>query len=356
MRWGQGWGRLAWATAAVMWGLAAGLVVASQHSGSAHTVAHGPVLPLVLLQGNIAQDEKFQASTGLPQALAWYGQRLAGRLDVGQAAAGHLIVAPETALPLLPQQLGPEFWQPVLNGITTHGHAVLTGLPLGSAAQGYANAAWGITPEMAVAGQAHLVADGSPAGLPVHRYDKHHLVPFGEFIPPLFRWFVDLMHIPLGDFNRGALGQTPLLWGGQRIAPHICYEDLFGEELARGFVADPNTAPTVLLNISNLGWFGNTVALNQHLHISRLRARELGRPVVRATNTGATVVINAQGHITHALPRLSRGELHAQVQGHTGLTPYAEWVGRWGLWPWPILSALILVGAARARRAQSQRG
>lgn len=335
------WGRL---------GLTGGLMavvlvwgrVVDQHATPV-TPPHGPALSVVLLQGHIAQDEKFQSSTGLPKALAWYGEKLAGALAGGKATEGALVVAPETALPVLPQQLEPTFWTPLLHGIQTHRHAVLTGVPLGSAAQGYANAAWGITPEMAQIGLAQLSADGDAAKLPFYTYQKHHLVPFGEFIPPLFRWFVQLMNIPLGDFDRGALGQAPLVWQGQRIAPHICYEDLFGDELAHGWWASVEHAPTVLVNISNLAWFGNTVALDQHLHISRLRAKELGRPMVRATNTGATVVINAQGHVTHALSRATAGELHGTVQGHSGLTPYAWWVGRFGLWPWLLLGVLALL-------------
>lgn len=334
------WGHLGLTGFMLCLALLVGRVVDAE--AEAHTPAHGAPLPLVLLQGNIAQDEKFSASSGLPRALAWYGERLAGTVEGGKLSPRTVVVAPETALPVLPQQLGQEFWSPLLQGIQAHGHAVLLGLPLGSAMQGYANAAWGITPDMALAGVKQLADDESPEALPFHRYQKHHLVPFGEFIPPWFRWFVRLMNIPLGDFDRGALGQAPLLWHEQRIAPHICYEDLFGEELSYGWWADPNQAPTILVNLSNLGWFGNTVALDQHLHISRLRAKELGRPVVRATNTGATVIINAQGQVTHALPRVTAGELHGRVQGHTGLTPYALWVGRWGLWPWVVLSVGLL--------------
>lgn len=76
----------------------------------------------------------------------------------------------------------------------------------------------------------------APQAAELWRYDKHHLVPFGEFIPPLFKWFTQMMNIPLGDFNRGALGQPSFAWAGQRLAAHICYEDLFGEELATRFV------------------------------------------------------------------------------------------------------------------------
>ena len=334
-------------------------------------------MPVVLLQGNIAQDEKFQAGSGVPKALAWYALGLAGR---GSAhPPGALIVAPETALPLLPQQLGLEFWTPLLTALARHQHAVLTGLPLGNSALGYANAAWGITPAMAKAAMAELAQHGQPAfldgssgspSLPaaqpggaaaasvatkLYRYEKHHLVPFGEFIPPAFKWFVDLMNIPLGDFNRGALGQAPLHWAGQRVATNICYEDLFGNELAAGFTTE-DLAPTVLVNLSNLAWFGNTVALDQHLHISRVRALELGRPMVRATNTGATVVIDHQGRVTHALARHTEGELTAVVDGRQGLTPYATWASRWGLWPVGVMACWVsavgvLAGIRRRRRS-----
>lgn len=316
------------------------------------TRPHGE-LPLVLLQGNIAQNEKFETGTGVPKALAWYGQRLAG--EDTPVPAGALVVAPETALPLLPGQMGEPYWRDLLTAVAAGQHAVLVGLPLGDFEQGYANAAWGIRPEQATwalrtldAAQGDLGTLDSRPPHPVYRYEKHHLVPFGEFIPPLFRWFVRLMNIPLGDFNRGALGQATFDWQGQRIAPNICYEDLFGEELAQSF-SRADTAPTVLVNLSNLAWFGNSVVLDQHLHISRLRALELGRPMVRATNTGATVAISHRGQVTHVQPRHTAGALVANVQGRSGLTPYARWAAAWGLWPLWALALAVVAGLALRR-------
>ncbi|MBY0465679.1 MAG: apolipoprotein N-acyltransferase, partial [Burkholderiales bacterium] len=128
-------------------------------------------LPLVLLQGNIAQDEKFQPGSGVPRALADYALGFT-RQNVGASAhvglphrergtlpSGTLVVAPETALPQLPQQLGIEYWQPVLSLLATQQHAVITGLPLGNPADGYANAVWGITPQQARRAMQRL-ADG----------------------------------------------------------------------------------------------------------------------------------------------------------------------------------------------------
>jgi len=283
-----------------------------------------PPLSLALLQGNIAQDEKFQHGSGVPQALDWYGKQI-------RMAQADLVIAPETAIPLLPQQLEPDYLSSLSQRYTEGAQALLIGIPLGDAGSGYTNSALGFA-----------------AGQTSYRYDKHHLVPFGEFIPPLFRWFTDLMNIPLGDFARGSLGQSPFTWQGQRIAPHICYEDLFGEELAAQF-RDTAHAPTLLVNISNIGWFGDSIAIDQHLNISRMRALEFERPVVRATNTGATAVIDAQGRVTHRLATHTRGVLHAEVQGRNGpVTPYAQWAVRWGLWPLWIL-ALVPVIASSVR-------
>jgi apolipoprotein N-acyltransferase len=330
--------------ASVLWG------DAWRDQGQRDTAAHGE-LRVWLLQGNIAQDQKFEPGTGVAQALRWYPEQIAAAAEAargGGSQGPQLVVAPETALPMLPEQLGDAFWKPMLQGLSQPGASLgaLLGLPLGSYEQGYTNSVWGIEPGTAAASQ----SDG------YFRYDKHHLVPFGEFIPPLFRWFTDLMRIPLGDFNRGALAQPAWSWAGQRIAPNICYEDLFGEELAASF-QDPATAPTVLVNLSNIAWFGDTVAIDQHLQASRLRALELGRPMLRATNTGATAVINHRGEVTHRLARLTRGRLEAVVEGRSGSTPFARWAGRWGLWPaWVACLTVVALLASRRPRRRRARG
>ena len=296
-----------------------------------------PALSLALLQGNIPQDEKFQSGSGVPVALKWYAEALRG-------ATADLVVAPETAIPLLPQQLMPGYLEGIAQRYAQGSQAALLGIPLGDETVGYTNSVLGLSP----------ATQAAP-----YRYDKHHLVPFGEFIPPLFRWFTAMMNIPLGDFNRGAVGQASFAWAGQRIAPNICYEDLFGEELGARFI-DPAQAPTVFVNLSNIGWFGNTVAIDQHLHISRMRALEFERPMVRATNTGATAIIDHRGVVTHQLERHARGVLKGEVQGRGldadsgwDITPYAWWVSRWGLGPLWVFGALVLVAAvvfSRARR------
>ncbi|BAL97704.1 apolipoprotein N-acyltransferase [Rubrivivax gelatinosus] len=283
-------------------------------------------LTVTLVQTNVAQDEKF-AVERMPEAMAWLEQALDG-------ARGQLVVAPETAVPLLPFQLAefaPGYWDRLVARFAAPGRAALVGVPLGDFDRGYTNSVAGLS-------------DGER-----YRYDKHHLVPFGEFVPTGFRWFTEAMNIPLGDFDRGVVNPPSFAALGQRIGPNICYEDLFGEELARRF-ADPAAAPTIFANVSNIAWFGDTVALPQHLNISRLRALEFQRPMIRATNTGMTVVIDAHAEVTAELAPGTRGVLETEVEGRTGVTPFAWWAARFGLWPLALLAALVVMLSAGWRR------
>lgn len=292
--------------------------------------ASSGTLRVALLQGNIPQDEKFIPGTGVATALRWYGEQL-------RDAQAPLVVTPETALPLLPRQLPPGYLDTLAQRYRSGAQAALISLPYEDGPGRYSNTVLALAPEH------------ENAGAGAYRYDKHHLVPFGEFIPPGFRWFIALMNIPLGDFSRGALAQPAFHWQGQRIAPNICYEDLFGDEIGAGF-RDAASAPTMLLNVSNIAWFGNTVAIDQHLAISRMRALEFQRPMLRATNTGATVVIDHRGRVTHQLPRHTRGVLEAEAEGRTNITPFAWWVSRFGLWPlWAICLVGVLLLARRRR-------
>ena len=317
----------------------------STHPAAVFGTATKP-FTVALLQGNIAQNEKFLGGSGIPDALDWYGEQL-------RRSTASLVVTPETALPLLPEQL-PEgyladllnhFMQPEPGASPT---AALVGIPLGSSQQGYTNSVIGLKP--VVTGPVGASPDDVESR--VYRYDKHHLVPFGEFVHPLFKWFLAIVNMPLSDFNRGEVSQPSFDWQGQRVAPNICYEDLFGEELAARFI-DPATSPTLFVNISNIGWFGNTIAIDQHLNISRMRAIEFERPMIRSTNTGATAIIDYRGQVTHALERHTRGVLVGPVEGRSGITPYAWWVSRFGLWPWWAL-CLGLVGVAVVGRRQSR--
>ena len=290
------------------------LQVHQQYGGT----VEGQKTSVALLQGNIPQGEKFDNSRGIPLALDWYAKQLA-------LSTATMVIAPETAIPVLLQQLPETYFQNLSNRFKTGNQAALIGVPLGGYADGYTNSAMGLRP-----GQKEA-----------YRYDKHHLVPFGEFIPPAFKWFTQMMNIPLGDFNRGAVGQPSFAHAGQQWAPNICYEDLFGSELAARF-KDPASAPTVLVNMSN---------------ISRMRAMELGRPMVRATNTGPTVIIDHQGRVTHSLQRHTRGVLVGEVQGRSGITPYAALAARFGLWPlWLFAIGILLVAFGLKRSVVGRSG
>jgi apolipoprotein N-acyltransferase len=288
----------------------------------------GAPLRVTLLQGNVPQDLKFGG--GIQQALRDYRDALL-------TSHSDLTVTPETAIPLIRQQTPEGFWAALEAHFSKGEQAALIGLPVAIRAQQgqlqYSNSAIALAP--------HNTSSTTTS----YQYDKHHLVPFGEFVPPLFQWFVRMMHIPMGEFTRGGPAQPSFAFKGERIAPNICYEDLFGEELARSF-RDPDQAPTILVNLSNIAWFGDTVAIDQHLNISRMRALELGRPMLRATNTGATAIINAQGQVSQRLPSGIQDALTADVHGvHGPVTPYGRWVSKWGLWPIVGLAlfALLLV-------------
>jgi apolipoprotein N-acyltransferase len=324
--------------AAVLSAAALGFALKAGAGASAFSNAVASPFTVTLLQGNIAQDEKFRPSGGIPDALKWYQSQLL-------AATTSLVVTPETAIPLLPNQLPEGYLDALTNRFVKPAPgipqtAALIGIPLGNSQQGYTNSVIALRP-----------ADTNT----VYQYDKHHLVPFGEFVHPLFKWFLSIVNIPMADFNSGAVSQPSLDWQGQRIAPNICYEDLFGEELAARFI-DTNTAPTLMVNISNIGWFGNTIAIDQHLNISRMRAIEFERPMVRATNTGATAIIDHTGRVTHLLPRHTRGALVGSIEGRSGITPYAWWAARFGLWPWwaLIFATILIASCARFHWAKAR--
>ncbi|SAK65451.1 apolipoprotein N-acyltransferase [Caballeronia calidae] len=265
------------------------------------TPANAP-LDVRLLQGNVKQEMKFEQA-GIDESLALYRRLITEK-------PADLIVTPETALPVLSVQIPQDFALAIRNFADDTNSSILFGvvgvtiLPDGRATD-FTNSLFGVTPHV----------NG------VYRYDKHHLVPFGEFVPLGFHWFVRMMGIPLGDLARGPIAQKAFLVHNQPIAVDICYEDIFGEEIART-IREQETPAGILVNSTNLAWFGNTIALDQHLQIARMRSIETGRPMLRATNTGMTAVIAANGDVVSRLPTFTTGVLEARVQGTTGRTPY----------------------------------
>jgi apolipoprotein N-acyltransferase len=287
------------------WSLALALVILAAGAGLktiTWTSPYGKPISVRLLQGNVPQEMKF-VEEHILATLDLYR-------DMIRAAPADLIATPETAMPLLSSRLPPDYL-PQLQAFARESNShIALGIPISDGPRLYANSVLGFTP---------VSAPG------VYRYDKRHLVPFGEFVPFGARWFVSMMNIPLGDFTRGSPLQPAFAVRDQSVMPNICYEDLFGEEIAAQISAGfYSGAPqvTILLNVSNIAWFGDSIALPQHLQISQMRALETGRPMLRATNTGATAVIGPDGAVLAQLPPFTRGTLAAQVQGYAGWTPY----------------------------------
>lgn len=304
---------------------------------------HGTPLIVRLVQGNIPQSMKFNPQH-LQQGQADYLQ-LALLAPREADSAPDLIVLPETVIPLLQNRVDPELWQQWLGVAAQRNARIIMGVPLHDQAgrrDRYTNSA--------IAFDARTPIDAIMSAQIDDRYDKHHLVPFGEFIPPGFRWFVDAMNIPLGDFDRGTVRQTLFTMDEQIIAPDICYEDVFGEEIIQSVLPSDTHGPgaTILLNISNLGWFGDSWALRQHLQISRMRALETARPMLRSTNTGMTAAIDPNGKVRAVLTPMGKGVLDVEVQGASGLTPYVRW-GNTLVLGW----AVFWLGAGLARRRSS---
>jgi apolipoprotein N-acyltransferase len=254
------------------------------------TTPVGKPVKVSLLQGNIPQDVKWD-----PRRLALSIDRY---IDLAQQNPAALTVLPETSLPLFFNEVPRE----ILRSLTQHGEAIL-GVAVATQDGGYTNGAVALSRQ-----------------LETQAYAKRHLVPFGEYQPPGFAWFFRLARIPLSGFTPGAASQAPLTIGGQRIAANICYEDVFGEELLPGL-----SQATMLLNLSNTAWFGDSLAQPQHLQIARLRALETGRVMLRATNTGMTAMIVPNGELAGVLPPFRAGALLVDAQGYEGLTPYARW-------------------------------
>lgn len=178
-------------------------------------------------------------------------------------------------------------------------------------------------------------------------YRKQHLVPFGEFLPfkPLLGWLINYLHIPMSNLSHSADTNNILKAAGQTIGISICYEDAFGEEVIQAL-----PAASMLVNISEDAWFGDSFAPHQRLQMAQMRAMEAGRPMIRAANTGPSAAIDHTGRITARSEAFVQTVLRASVQPMQGLTPY----GRFGNTPVVIFSLiLILAGWLRIRRFPS---
>lgn len=284
------------------------------------TQPSGKPITVAVVQGAVPQDEKWIAGN-LEGILELYKTR------TREAHGADLIVWPEAAIPDL-VNYHIEYFRDVYAEASAKGSSLVMG-----ALRAEVNPKTG---EEEVFNSV-LAMDRSTPGVGWH--NKHHLVPFSEFfpVPGFIRKWLRLQGLPYSSFNRGAAQQEPLEAAGQRIAAGICYEDAYGSTLLPVI-----PTATMLLNVTNDSWFGHSTARYQHLQISRLRAMETGRPMVRAANDGVSAVIGARGEIVATAPEYEANVMRARVQPRIGLTPYA----RTGNWPMVCLALVFSIAAA----------
>ena len=255
----------------------------------------GAPLRASLIQGNVPQNLKWLPEQRQPTI------DLYTRLSRQHWADSDIVIWPETALPAYYHQ-AERFLQGLAAEAARHGSNLMLGLPVrpASAPDTYYNSVVAVTD-------------------PPQIYSKHHLVPFGEYIP--LKWLLgnllDILQVPMADFSRGAAVQPPLEVAGQKIAVSICYEDAFGEEVIRAL-----PAATMLVNVSNDAWFGDSLAPHQHLQMARMRSLETARPMFRATNNGISALIDHRGRVTARSPQFEVFVLSGSLQPRSGATPY----------------------------------
>jgi apolipoprotein N-acyltransferase len=301
---------------------AASLIVVAAAAGFAlrdvqWTRPFGKPIEVAVVQGAIPQDEK------------WLQQNLEKILQVYrsltvQAHGAELIVWPESAIPDLANN-HVEYYGEVYREASARGSSLIMGTIRAEENPGNGE------PEYY---NSVLAMDRGTPG--VGWYNKHHLVPFSEFfpVPDFIRSWLRLMSLPYSDFNRGAALQEPLEAAGQRIVASVCYEDAYGATQL-----PPLRTATMLVNVTNDSWFGRSTARHQHLQISRFRALEAGRPMVRAANDGVSAVIGPRGELQVTAPEYAANVLRAELQPRIGLTPYAR-VGNWPV----VCLALVFAG------------
>ena len=307
------------------------VLISSSLEGIQFTQPIGRLLEVRLLQGNFPQTLQYDPAH-IERQNQYY-------LNAFVSKPADLTVGPETAFPIL-ENAFPKEWEDTIQASlkATQGY-LLTGI-IGTQGEQYSNRAKAYGPEGTI-----------------YHYDKTHLVPFGEYIPPGFEWFVKAIKAPLSQFKQGLPNQENFIIRRDNTpnisaAIMICYEDVFGSEIAQRIRDKATTPPNLLINLTNLAWFGDTQAPWQHLRLAQLRSLETGLPTVRSTNTGVTAIIDEQGRVTSQLPVFTEGVLTGSVQARTGITPYVR------LGDLPILLICfwtILFAWRKKRRLDAQR-
>ncbi len=281
-------------------------------AGSMSWVQPGAARQVALVQGNIDQAIKWQPEQALPNARAHLALS-APHWDAD------ILVWPEAAVTLYPQQA-----EQLLQQLGERGRAsatdVIVGMPGVTALPG---------------GQYQVQNLALGLGTARGRYAKHHLVPFGEYVPleSMLRGLISFFDLPMSGMAPGPLEQPNIQLSSGPVAMAICYEIAYPDS-----VRTRAKAAGLLMTLSNDTWFGASIGPLQHLQIARMRAVENGRWLLRATNNGVTAIVDPQGEVVAQLPQFTAGVLRGSVRLMQGRTPF----NRFG--HLPLLLGMLLLG------------
>ena len=255
----------------------------------------GGEIKVALIQGNVAQDQKWLANNRIKTLLS-YQQMTAQNWDAD------IIIWPETAIPAYLSQVKEFYLTPLSQQAKAKKTALVVSLPAKGPNGEYYNT---------------VLTLGENEG----RYNKNHLLPFGEYLPfqPVSGFILNLLNIQLGDFTSGGDTQKLMQAAGYSFATSICYEDAFAGEVTRHM---PEAA--FLVNVTNDAWFGDSIEPHQHMQIAQMRAVETGRYLLRVTNTGVTAIVAPNGEIVKKIDSFKKGVLRGAIHPMGGMTPYAR--------------------------------
>ncbi|WGW01106.1 apolipoprotein N-acyltransferase [Vibrio sp. YMD68] len=289
---------------------------------------------VALIQGNTDQSSKWVPSQRWPIIMKY--------VDLSREHwDADIIIWPEAAIPAFEFEI-PAFLRSLDESAKENQTAIITGVVNKSDTDNFYNSvlAIGNTPY------------GDYSYDPNERYHKHHLLPFGEFVPfeDILRPIAPFFNLPMSSFSQGDFVQPNIIANGRHMAPALCYEIIFNEQVRRNVTDDTD----FILTLSNDAWFGDSIGPLQHMEIARMRARELGKPLIRSTNNGVTAVTDFKGNIIEQVAQFETAVLTATLQSTIGQTPYRN-VGTWPLYIWVALSLVLSTIAARNTVAKPKR-
>lgn len=279
---------------------------------------------VALIQGNVDQNLKWLPSQRWPTIMKY--------TDLSRENwDADIIVWPEAAIPALEVDL-PSYLRNLDSAAKMNDSAIITGVVNQSEDGQFYNSILSVG----------VTAYGDYQFDLSKRYHKHHLLPFGEFVPfeQLLRPLAPFFNLPMSSFSRGTFVQPNIRANGFHLAPALCYEIIFNEQVRQNVTDETD----FLLTLSNDAWFGHSIGPLQHMEIARMRALELGKPLIRSTNNGLTAVTDHKGKIVASIPQFETAVLRAELTPTLGQTPYQRF-GTWPIYLWVagILCLALLV-------------